>query len=476
MKRASRGLQSRQLLLIEAIVLLRSKYLLLVATIAALQALMTALVLYFESSPHKWLSSVLAAIAVLVPFVGYLVATHRAAVLATWPRLLRAVFIAIASLMVTLGGFYGWQTEFSPSDQEFIRKIYEPQLRPVALPTLPSAPIVLRVVYADNPRFTRFSEVQLRQMLATAELACRHLLGLRVKFEFRGTIGITKLFAHTSQRAWTGLAQQIYDPRFRDDAREVLYSNTLQILRGESTSREDIWEFMGAEVSANLKSANLERLANFLVDKQLQGLEHWKALRAADGDFAISPRQPFHEWMYWMALGYGELPFDIVITNQLVASAEYLGNSIHSMVRGGLVVGTTAFSHTSPLRGFAFFSTYIFSNPLPEVIATQEEGDNNEADTAVFAGTYLVHEIGHLLLQLGHPFRNVACVMRPIPFAGFRGWYQHLDPDRCAIGSEPQMTPGVLSFGFDPQLLDDWHAIDYVNQFSDWLTKSVVDS
>ena len=30
----------------------------------------------------------------------------------------------------------------------------------------------------------------------------------------------------------------------------------------------------------------------------------------------------YHQLAFWFYLGYGELPFDIVITNQLLASAE----------------------------------------------------------------------------------------------------------------------------------------------------------
>ena len=46
---------------------------------------------------------------------------------------------------------------------------------------------------------------------------------------------------------------------------------------------------------------------------------------------------------FWDKLAHGALTYDIVITKQLMASAEYFGMDVHSALRGGITVGTTSY-------------------------------------------------------------------------------------------------------------------------------------
>jgi hypothetical protein len=142
-------------------------------------------------------------------------------------------------------------------------------------------------------------------------------------------------------------------------------------------------------------------------------------------------------------LGYGKLDFDLVITNQLIASAEYLGCDIHTAIRGGLTVGTTAYSRNSKFGSFIFWSTLPFFSKSEVIMHLHEGEEYSELEAAELSGTYLAHEIGHMLFQFGHPFGQASCVMNPVRMLRFREWKEHIKASDCQFGSQPQMMPGV---------------------------------
>ncbi len=56
------------------------------------------------------------------------------------------------------------------------------------------------------------------------------------------------------------------------------------------------------------------------------------------------------------------MPYDIVITNQLVASAEYFAMDVHSSLRGGLTAGTTSYAKNTRLNTYAYIMVYPMLN------------------------------------------------------------------------------------------------------------------
>ena len=85
-------------------------------------------------------------------------------------------------------------------------------------------------------------------------------------------------------------------------------------------------------------------------------------------------------------------------------------------------------------------STY---EPLREAFARYEA-----EEAARLCGLLAAHELGHQLLHLGHPWGNPACLMYPVPMLAYRATAATLAPARCALGSEPAMTPGAIKSGF----------------------------
>ena len=136
---------------------------------------------------------------------------------------------------------------------------------------------------------------------------------------------------------------------------------------------------------------------------------------------------PYNEWVYWDTLGYGDLQYDLVITNQFIASAEYYGVDIHSALRGGVTVGTTSYSRTSKFSSYIVMSTFPFLDNSDATKLMRGGEQYSEADAAELAGAYMAHEIGHLLFQLGHPFGQRACVMNPASMLHFREWFDQIN-------------------------------------------------
>ena len=152
---------------------------------------------------------------------------------------------------------------------------------------------------------------------------------------------------------------------------------------------------------------------------------------------------------HWDTLTHGALPYDIVLTNQLVASAEYYGMDVHSASRGDISVGTTSNSRSGSLHTYAFLSTFPFSNDYPPIIQLRGGTKYSENEAARLAGAYLAHELGHVLLHLGHPFNQDACVMNPAQLLDFKCWYENLDAEHCSPRVTAEMVPGAAELSYN---------------------------
>jgi hypothetical protein len=328
----------------------------------------------------------------------------------------------------------------------------------VALPApqLPQGPVTLRVVHAVNPRLPQFSHARVDELLRSGQATAERHFGVRVSFEQRDTVEIGELFRAMPPEAWAERRKSIIAPGDGTAAADALARSAHADLRAEAIPAAEARRFAADASGSQPDGQDLERLARALAARQLEGLARWRALPARDGRPVIGD-EPYHEWAAWSALGYGPLPYDVVITNQLIASAELGGNSIHSMLRGGVSIGTTFFGRDARPRAYVVLSTFMFSDELPAVVAARGEGAYPAAEASTLAGAYLAHELGHQLLRLGHPYGNEACVMRPAVMFRFRQWHERLDPAKCPVGSAPPMTRGAISIGYDPRFVREEH-------------------
>jgi hypothetical protein len=83
---------------------MRSLYfrLLFIPVAVVWQASMIAAVLYFDSSPSRWMPGAFAAAALLLPFIGYIAVFHGLPWLVKWPRFLRTGILTVSSIVATI--------------------------------------------------------------------------------------------------------------------------------------------------------------------------------------------------------------------------------------------------------------------------------------------------------------------------------------------------------------------------------------
>ena len=307
---------------------------------------------------------------------------------------------------------------------------------------------MLRVAHAVNPRFSHMSNAQLAILLAEAQRVAEDHFGIELDFSPPEQIGISELFALRPNVADDDLFEWIYDFKGDSGNRDLLVADLLERLQSNSAQLAEIFAFATPHLRTPPGSVTTQGFAEALTETLLSRLNVWRVLPANDRR-AVIDDSVYNEWTYWDTLAHGALPYDIVITNQLVASAEYYGMDVHSALRGGITVVTTSYSRDGPFHTYAFLSTFPFSNDYMPVVQLRGGARYGEEEAARLAGAYLAHEIGHVLLHLGHPFNQSACVMNPAQLLDFRTWYDNLDADRCALGSTAEMVPGAAKLTYN---------------------------
>lgn len=320
---------------------------------------------------------------------------------------------------------------------------------PVSL-VKPGETVHLRVLHAVNTRFARMSPEQLRVMLASAQQTVKNNFGVNVEFDGIAETGVDRLFALIPPPILKSSAQSIYDFKTGNGDRRRLAAGIYKTLTQRATKLEDALAFARPYLPADAHPTDLREFCAVLAQVMLERLEYWHKIKAADGA-PLLDASPYNEWVYWDALGYGDLPYDLVISNQLIASAEYVDVDVHSAIRGGISVGTTSYSRNSRYSAFVFWSTFPFTDDTENTLLLRNGERYSDTKAAELAGTYLAHEIGHLLFRFGHPFGQSSCVMNPVSMLRFRAWLQQLDAAACAIGSRPEMTPGAIPVYYNPQ-------------------------
>ena len=316
-------------------------------------------------------------------------------------------------------------------------------------PVKPGSTVQIRVVQAINGRLPRMSREQMNIVLASAQLTVWKNFGVYVEFTEAPEIGVDHLFSLIPPPIKEARLQSIYDFKSGTGDKQKLAEGINTTLTQRGTKLEEALAFAAPYLPADAHPKDLAAFSDLLAKVMLERLEQWRHINAADGA-PVLDYSPYNEWVYWDTLGYGNLPYDLVITNQFVASAEYYGVDIHSAIRGGVTVGTTAYTRTGKYGSYVFWSTFPFTDNSETSKRLRGGEEYSEADAAELSGAYLAHEIGHLLMQLGHPFGQKACVMNPVSMLQFREWFNQINGANCPLGSRAEMTAGNIPPTFNP--------------------------
>ena len=321
------------------------------------------------------------------------------------------------------------------------------KLRNVPLPVL-SGTISLRVGVVDNPRFPELSAQQVQQLLAHTATMVDQQFGISVSFQPPETISIQDFFAYLPPVVMHNRKAEIIDINTLDDAGIGRMQDSLTgTLEQYGYDRQQVIDYALPYLAQPPENDSLHEIAGALAASLVTRLRYWQQEKAEDGR-PVLDGTPYNEWVWWDSIGYGDMPWDVVITNQLVASAENFAMDVHSALRGGITAGTTSYGKKSRLKAWSWVTLYPLLNDSPLLVTLRDDEHYSEAQVTDYAAALLTHELGHLLLHLGHPFGTEGCIMSPMPLLKYREWYRGIDAGKCPLSGVEQMRPGAATIDY----------------------------
>jgi hypothetical protein len=321
----------------------------------------------------------------------------------------------------------------------------QPKSGRVPLPVLPDK-IKLRVVNVVNPRLPRMTGKQVEQLLSVARTGVKEHFGREITFGQPGEISIQEFFKldRLSPDRKKQIADEIYDFKGGTGNRNLMIKNFAREMEQDKLNLNDAIGFAAPYFQVNLTGHSYQALADALVRTQLKCLNRWKEIRLPDGKGLIDS-SPFNEILFWEELTQAGFPADVILTNQLLASAEYVANSVHSAIRGGVTNGVTTANPDTLYKASAIVSTYPMVGDDAGVRALRGHETYTQEEAARFAGLVLTHEIGHQLFHYDHPYAVEACVMDPPRLLHFREWTRGLSATECWRAKPDAMIPGAVA-------------------------------
>jgi len=315
----------------------------------------------------------------------------------------------------------------------------------IPLPDLGTGPVTLRVVHAVNPRLNRISDDELQTLLAETRRAVKRNFKIDLKFDMQSETTVARLLALVPAGPWAIRRKELYDFKSGGGDRDLLVGGLVKAMLPFEKYLGDTIRYAQPYLTTPLTDDSIKGLAEAAITTHLERLVHWKNLKTRQGDAVIDATDA-NEFLAWDLMGYGDLPYDLVITNQLVVSAEYYDADLSASLRGGVTTGATSYSSKGSLRAWSFLSTFPFIEPdsIPKALG----GVPDRKQAIRIAGEYASHEIGHLLLHLSHPFGNRRCVMRAAQVLDYARWSRRLNAKRCKLGSSRAMTPGAAKIRY----------------------------
>lgn len=311
------------------------------------------------------------------------------------------------------------------------------------MPQLRDGKASLRVAHAVNPRFPKLSDSQLDALLRAAAKTAELHFGVQVSYEGKATeISLQQLLHGIPQPFAEHHLALIEAARKGPIDRGQLakaYQDTISL---NPAPTQDVIAY-ARRLEGSLQARDVRELATFLADRHADRIQLLRSSVATDGRPLVDD-QPYNEILFWDVVGRGDLPFDVIVTNQPILSLEYSTPDVHTGLRGGISVGMTFYSRSGRYGGAIVWSTFPFTSEIPPFVELRG-GQTYPVDEAVsLAGIAMAHEYGHLLFQFGHPFGNAACIMHPTPLLRFREQVAALEAKSCPIGTSAAMKPGAI--------------------------------
>ena len=352
----------------------------------------------------------------------------------------RIVLILVAVVVVIIIGTLVFTSSRTPKDE----------WRNLSLPDISHQPLSLRVVYARNPRFSDVNEQQLQAILQHTSVLMKQHFALDVVFEISNPVDVDKLFTQLPKQIKKQRQSAIVDPRYIDQhSLNQMRSAMFAQLSEDDTDPNSLMDYARPYLMSDEPVTDMASLARALIDTHVSRLRYWYEDRAADGK-PIIDGTPYNQWVWWDSLGYGALPYDVVITNQLVASIETYDVAMHASLRGGINGGTMSYSKQGRYGGYVFVSVFAMLNDTAMLTSLRDDIHYSDEQIVQYTAATLAHELGHLFFHYGHPYGDSECLMNPTPLLRYRSWYEALNAEACRVKNRPQMASGAAQISYNP--------------------------
>lgn len=297
--------------------------------------------------------------------------------------------------------------------------------------------VVLRVARVVNPALPTVPQGFVEAVLARASELTGPWLGLRVRFHEVARLPMAEAFARLKRNRLADYADAVFGAAHRAGARESLVESLKTHLERTGRGVAALWPEVQPHLGAGPEPATLAALADMLVDRQMETVAAWQ------GRFG---QEVYHLFPAWVAAARdSHWPWELIVTNQLVASTEFDWVELASMLRGGVTNGITTQSPASARGLVSVLTLFPFVSDDPVMLRLRGGRPGGGPAAVEWAAALLVHELGHQLLHLGHP-AHPACVMTPPMTLRFHEWVAQLDAAKCPLSSEPGNTPGAVKF------------------------------
>ena len=321
----------------------------------------------------------------------------------------------------------------------------------VSLPDTSSQPLPLRVVHAINPRFHSLSDEQFSRVLELARFMVKRHFNIDVIFSKSENISIDEVFAYLPEYVRDERRQQIINlNKVSDSNFSSMWHSIYSSLTQYKDDPDSVLDYAMPYLINNKNVSDLPGLTDKLVETLIVRGRYWNAYKAEDGSPVVDG-SPYNQWVWWDSLGYGNLPYELVITNQLVVSAEIYGMAVHSSLRGGITAGTTSYSKDSRYNTYVYASTYQIMENAPMLVKLRGGEQYTEQQIIEYTAALITHELGHMFFHYAHPFNVNACIMNPTPLLKYREWYEGFDAEACKAGDYPMMQPGAARIEFNQE-------------------------
>lgn len=318
----------------------------------------------------------------------------------------------------------------------------------VVMPTITDNTVAPRVVYIENPRFSTVSGDELITIVERAAAFVDVHFDIRVVVPARvETRHIDSVFGDMIGKEPDGLADLIGDFQGGTVDWDVVRGFLVDNIAEQTDPIDRQVAFAEPYLVEPVTAPTAEALADAVIDTFEARLMGWTVATLEDGHPVIGavpgrPDHPLNEYGYWALMAKLGFPAEIILTNQLVASVEYMPVPVHTSIRGGITGGSTEYNPASNLGTSVWVSLFPFLSEHADIVALRNGETYGRDDALTYAAAMLAHEMGHQLLQLGHPWANPACVMRPAEVLDFSAWVSGFDETACSIASSAAMTPG----------------------------------